>query len=189
MNIGNSPNDIKCKSYSRWVLHSRFRGMECSVVGSRNVQVHLIYSFRLSWLFFILLLFAMHCTMLSHHILPLYIYTNWSTCDSSWTLSSVTTAFTQIKYPLALVTSTLLNRSLCFLCRCVTQLIVSYTYISNAMEWMEINTCPWACRESQQIVYTWACGILYREIQRYKGKWKKLITLQLLWKSGSNPFH
>lgn len=163
--------------------------MQCSqkqeCASSFNLQFWVILTFF--FLFFYL--FAIHCTMLSHHILPLYIYMNWSTCDSSWTLSSVTTAFTQIKYPLALVTGTLLIRSLCFLCRCVTQLIVRYTYISNAVEWMKINTCPWAFRESQQIVYTWACGILYPESQRYKGKWKKLIRLQLLWKSGSNPFH
>lgn len=133
--------------------------------------------------------FAMHCTMLSHHIPPLYIYMNWSTCDSSWTLSSVIMAFTQIKYPLALVISTLLIRSLCSLCRRVTQLIVSYTCISSGMEWMENNTCLWAFRESQQILYTWSGGILYPESQIYKGKWKNLITLQLLWKSGSNTFH
>lgn len=108
-----------------------------------------------------------HCT----------VYMDWHTYDSFLTSSSVHTVFTQIKCPFALVTSAFLIRSLCFLCRRMTQLIVCYAYVSNGMELMEINTCPWAFRESQQILYTWACGILYSVSQRYKGKWNKLIIL------------
>ena len=46
------------------------------------------------------------------------------------------TAFTQIKYPLALLTSALPSRSLslCFLSRCMAQLMVCYDYVR---EWNE----------------------------------------------------
>lgn len=82
---------------------------------------------------FSIYLFAMHCTMLSPHVMPLYSVYG---LKYVWQLrsSSVTTAFTQETYPLTLVTSAFPVRSLCFMSRGMTQLIAYYAYIWNGMK-------------------------------------------------------
>lgn len=133
VDTGNNINDVKCKSYGpKYFIANLGNAMRCSQEARRCKLISFTVLSYLHSSFFVYL-FAMHCTMLSPHVMPLYSVYG---LKYIWQLrsSSVTTAFTQKKYPLTLVTCAFRVRSLCFMSRCMTELIAYYAYIWNGMK-------------------------------------------------------